>query len=83
MTQKEIDKFLANTKVSISDSLFNSKNVEYINIFHENNAAFTHQPETKGTITFISNDVEGTKRFKGSSIMEVISQMAEFIDTLK
>ena len=76
-------RLLGNTKVSISDSLFNSKNVEYINIFHENDAAFTHKPETEGKITFISNDVEGTKRFKGSNIMEVIAQMAEFIDTLK
>ena len=76
-------RLLGNTKESISDSLFSSKNVEYISIFHENNAAFTHKPETEGTITFISNDVEGRKKFKGSSIMEVISQMAEFIDTLK
>ena len=76
-------RLLGNTKVSISDSLFNSKNIKYIQIFHDNNAAFTHKPETEGIITFISNDVEGTKRFKGSSIMEVISQMAEFIDTLR
>ena len=76
-------RLLGNTKVSISDSLFSSKNVKYIQIFHDNDAAFTHHPETKGTITFISNDVEGKKKFKGSSIMEVISQMAEFIDTLR
>ena len=76
-------RLLGNTKVSISDSLFSSKNVKYIQIFHDNDAAFTHRPETEGTITFISNDVEGTKKFKGSNIMEVISQMAEFIDTLK
>ena len=76
-------RLLGNTKVSISDSLFNNKNIEYIQIFHDNNAAFTHKPETKGTITFVSNDVEGAKRFRGSNIMEVISQMAEFIDTLK
>lgn len=76
-------RLLGNTKVSISDSLFNSKNVEYITIFHDTNAAFTHMPETKGELIFISNDVEGKKKFKGSNIMEVISQMAEFIDTLK
>ena len=76
-------RLLGNTRVSISDSLFNSKNIEYIYIYHDNDAAFTHKPETEGTITFISNDVEGKKKFKGSSIMEVISQMAEFIDTLK
>ena len=76
-------RLLGNTRVSISDSLFNSKNVEYITIFHDTNAAFTHMPETKGELIFISNDVEGKKKFKGSSIMEVISQMAEFIDTLK
>ena len=58
-------------------------NIKYIQIFHDNNAAFMHKPETEGTITFISNDVEGKKKFKGSSIMEIISQMAEFIDTLK
>ena len=76
-------RLLGNTKVSISDSLFNSKNIEYIQIFHDNNAAFTHMPETKGELIFISNDVEGKKKFKGSNIMEVISQMAEFIGTLK
>ena len=76
-------RLLGNAKVSISDSLFSSKNVEYIQILHDNNAAFTHKPETKGTITFISNDVESKKKFKGSNIMEVISQMAEFIDTLR
>ena len=76
-------RLLGNTKVSISDSLFSSKNVKYIQIFHDNDAAFTHRPETEGTITFISNDVEGRKKFKCSSVMEVISQMAEFIDTLK
>lgn len=74
---------LGNTKVSISDSLFNSKNVKYVNIFHNTNAAFTHRPETTGEITFVSNDVEGKKKFKGLSIMEVIGQMAEFIETLK
>lgn len=76
-------RLLGNTKVSISDSLFNSKNVKYIQIFHDNNAAFTHEPVTKGTITFVSNDVEGAKKFRGSNIMEVIAQMTEFIDTLK
>lgn len=74
---------LGNTKVSISDSLFNSENVKYINIFHIANDAFSHRPETMGEITFVSNDVEGRKKFKGSSIMEVIGQMAEFIETLK
>lgn len=76
-------KLFGNLNLSISDSLFNSKNVKYIEILHDNDAVFTHQPETKGWITFISNDVEGTKKFKGSNIMEVISQMAEFIETLK
>ena len=76
-------RLLGNTQVSISDSLFNSKNVEYIQIFHDNNAPFTHKPETEGSITFISNDVEGKKKFKGSNIMEVITQMAKFIETLK
>lgn len=75
-------RLLGNTRMSISDSLFNSKNVKYIQIFHDNDAAFTHKPETKGEITFISNDVEGKKKFKGSSIMELISQMEEFIETL-
>ena len=76
-------RLLGNTKISISDSLFKSKNVTYINIFHINDAAFSHEPETQGEITFISNDVEGKKKFKGSNIMEVITQMAEFIETLK
>lgn len=79
----ESTRLLGNTKVSISDSLFNSKNVKYINIFHESNSTFTNKPETDGVITFISNDVEGKKKFKGSSIMEVITQMAEFVETLK
>lgn len=79
----DIARLLGNTKVSISDSLFNSKNIKYIYIHHINDAAFTHEPETTGKITFIINDVEGAKKFNGSNIMEVISQMAEFIDTLK
>ena len=76
-------RLLGNTKVSISDSLFKSKNVAYINIFHINDAAFSHEPETQGEITFISNDVEGKKKFKGSNIMEVITQMVKFIEILK
>lgn len=76
-------RLLGNTKVSISDSLFNNKNVKYINIFHNTNDAFSHRPETTGEITFVSNDVEGKKKFRGSNIMEVIVQMAEFIETLK
>ena len=76
-------RLLGNTRMPISDSLFSSKNVEYITIFHDSNSAFTHIPETKGELIFISNDVEGTKKFKGSNIMEVISQMAEFLETLK
>lgn len=79
----EVLQLLGNTKVSISDSLFNSENIKYINIFHITNDAFSHRPETIGEITFVSNDVEGRKKFKGSSIMEVIGQMAEFIETLK
>ena len=74
---------LGNTKMSISDSLFNSENVKSIRIFHDTEALFTHQPETRGEIVFISNDTEGKKKFKGLSIMEVIGQMAEFIETLK
>ena len=79
----EILQLLGNTKVSISDSLFNSENVKYINIFHITNDAFSYRPETMGEITFVSNDIEGKKKFKGLSIMEVIGQMAEFIETLK
>lgn len=75
--------FFGNTKMSISDSLFNSKNIEYIHIFYTKEEAFTRKPEARGEIVFISNDVEGRKNFKDSSIMEVIAQMAEFIDTLK
>ena len=76
-------RFLGNTKVSITDSLFNSDNVKYVSIYHNTDAPFTHQPETKCEITFISNDVEGRKKFKGSNIMEIITQMAKFIETLK
>ena len=79
----EIAKLLGNTKLSISDSLFNSTNVKYISLFHVVNDAITHEPETKGEITFISNDVEGIKKFRGSNIMEVIGQMVEFIETLR
>lgn len=76
-------RFLGNTKISLSNSLFNSENVKHINIFHDTKALFTHQPETRGEIVFISNDTEGKKKFKGSNIMEVIIQMAEFIEILK
>ena len=76
-------RLLGNTKVSISDSLFNSKNIEYIHVFYVKEEAFTRKPEARGEIVFISNEVEGRKQFKGSSIMEIIAHMAEFIDTLK
>lgn len=76
-------KLLGNTNLSISDSLFNSDNIKYVNIFHITDDAISHTPRTEGEITFISNDVEGRKKFRGSSIMEVIVQMAEFIETLK
>ena len=72
-----------NTKVSISDSLFNNKNVQYVSIFHRTDSVFTHKPETEGEITFILDDMQGKKKFKGENIMEVLTQMSEFIETLK
>lgn len=76
-------KLLGNTNLSISDSLFNSDNIKYVNIFHITDDAISHTPRTEGEITFISNDVEGRKKFRGSSIMEVIAQMVEFIETIR
>lgn len=76
-------KLLGNTNLSISDSLFNSDNIKYVNIFHIADDAISHTPRTEGEITFISNDIEGRKKFRGSSIMEVIAQMVEFIETIR
>ena len=73
---------LGNTQVTISDSLFNNENIKYVSIFHKTDSAFTHKPETEGEITFVTNDVEGVKKFKGDNIMQVISQMTEFLETL-
>ena len=72
-----------NNKVSISDSLFNNKNVKYVSIFHKTDAAFTHKPETEGEITFVLNDMQGAKKFNGENIMEVLAQMTEFIKSLE
>lgn len=74
--------FFGKTQVTISDALFNSENVKYVNIFHKTSAAFTHSPETEGEITFATKDVEGKKKFKGTNIMDVISQMAKFLESL-
>ena len=53
-----------NTKVSISDSLFNKNNVKYVSIFHNTCSYFTDKPETEGKIRFVSNDIGGEKTFK-------------------
>lgn len=72
-----------NTKVSISDSLFNKNNVKYVSIFHNTCSYFTDKPETEGKITFVSNDIGGEKTFKGENIMEILTQMAKFLESLK
>ena len=72
-----------NTKVSISDSLFNKNNVKYVSIFHNTCSYSTDKPETEGKIRFVSNDIGGEKTFKGENIMEVLTQMAKFLESLK
>ena len=74
---------LGNTKVSISDSLFNKNNVKYVSIFHNTCSYFTDKPETEGKIRFVLNDIGGEKTFKGENIMEVLTQMAKFLESLK
>ena len=72
-----------NNKLAISDKLFNNKNVKYVSIFHKTDAAFSHRPETEGEITFVLNDMQGEKKFNGENIMEVLAQMAEFLESLE
>lgn len=72
-----------NNKVSISDSLFNNKNVKYVSIFHMTDDGFTNKHETEGKITFVLNDMQGEKKFNGENIMEVLAQMAEFLKSLE
>ena len=72
-----------NNKLAISDKLFNNKNVKYVSIFHRTDAAFSHRPETEGEITFVFNDMQGEKKFNGENIMEVLTQMAEFLESLE
>ena len=72
-----------NRKVSISDSLFNKNNVKYVSIFHNTCSYFTDKPETEGKLRFVSNDTVGEKTFKGENIMEVLTQMAKFLESLK
>lgn len=72
-----------NNKVAISDKLFNNKNVKYVSIFHKTDAAFSHRSETEGEITFVLNDMQGEKKFNGENIMEVLTQMAEFLESLE
>lgn len=79
---KYLDIF-GNNKVTISDYLFNNRNVKYVSIFHKTDAAFTHRPETEGEITFILNDTQGEKKFKGKNIMEVLTQMIKFLESLE
>ena len=76
-------KLFGDTNVSISDTLFNNKNVKYVSIFHNTCDCISKRPETTGSITFIKDDMEGEKKFVGKNIMEVISKMVEFIGTLK
>lgn len=76
-------KLFGDTNVSISDTLFNNKNVKYVSIFHNTCDCISKRPETTGSITFIKGDMEGQKKFVGKNIMEVISKMVEFIGTLK
>lgn len=71
------------TDISISDTLFNNKNIKYVSIFHKTCEVITKKPETTGTITFMVDDMEGEKKFIGKNVMEVITQMAKFIETLK
>lgn len=72
-----------NNKLAISDKLFNNKNVKYVSIFHRTDAVFSHRPETEGEITFVLNDMQGEKKFNGENIMEVLTQMAEFLESLE
>lgn len=72
-----------NNKLAISDKLFNNKNVKFVSIFHNTDDAFSHRPETEGEITFVLNDMKGEKKFSGENIMEVLSQMAEFLESLE
>lgn len=72
-----------NTKVSISDSLFNKNNVKYVSILHNTCSYFTNKPKTEGHLKFVSNDTIGEKTFEGENIMEVLTQMAKFLESLK
>lgn len=67
----------------ISDELFQNKNIKYISIFHITEDAFTKAPSTEGTITFMSDGLEGKRCIKGSSIYDVLQQMMEFCKTIK
>lgn len=59
----------------ISDELFQNKNIKYISIFHVMRDAFTKAPSTEGTITFISDGLEGKRCITGNSIYDVLKQM--------
>ena len=67
----------------ISDELFQNKNIKYISIFHITKSAFTNAPSTEGTITFMSDGLEGKRCITGSSIYDVLKQMIEFCKTIK
>ena len=43
----------------------------------------TNRHETEGKITFVLNDIQGEKKFNGENIMEVLAQMAEFLESLE
>ena len=50
-------KLFGDTNVSISDTLFNNKNVKYVSIFHNTCDCISKRPETTGSITFIKGEL--------------------------
>ena len=76
-------KLFGDTNVSISDTLFNNKNVKYVSIFHNTCDCISKRPETTSSITLLKGDMEGKNKFAGKNIMEVISKMVEFIKIIQ
>lgn len=76
-------KIFGDTLPNVSDELFNNANVKYVSLFHKTKDYFTKLPETTGEITFVTNNLEGKRKFEGKNIFDVISQMQEFLKTLE
>ena len=67
--------------MSISDKLFNADNIKSITI-HAFKWQYNGSITFEGELRFHQGDMDGTHKFKGTSIPDVYNQMLEFCNNL-